>query len=451
VFVEPASGWTNMTQTAELTNTGNFAEVGFGSSVAISGDTVVAGAPQAYVGLDVQAGAAYVFVEASSGWTNMTQTAELSASDGEANDALGTSVAIAGDTVVAGAPDAQIGANANQGAVYAFVEPASGWTNMTQTAKLTASDGEADDILGSSVAASGDIVVASAPVVESPPPGAVYVFESTPPSITTPPVSQTVKAGQTVSFVAAASGTPAPGAQWYMNSGSGFQSIAGATDPTYSFTALASMNGYQYEVVFTNSAGSITSQVVTLTVTPSPYATTIAITPSIASPTYGEKLTFRAQVNSASPTPPSGTVQFEVDGNDLGSPVTLVSGAATSILTSALGAGSHAVTVVYSGSTGFLGKTTTVNLDVAKAVLTVTAENESKVQNAPNPPLAYTITGFVNGDTARVVSGKPVLSTTATKSSKPGTYAITVKIGTLSAKNYVFSKLESGVLTIRKG
>jgi FG-GAP repeat len=86
------------------------------------------------------------------------QQARLTASDGAANNQLGFSVAVSGDTIVAGAPFATIGAingiggNAGQGAAYVFVKPASGWANATETARLTASDGAANDQLGFSVA-----------------------------------------------------------------------------------------------------------------------------------------------------------------------------------------------------------------------------------------------------------------------------------------------------------
>ena len=68
------------------------------------------------------------------------QQAELTASDGAASDLLGFSVAISGDTVVAGAVIAD-GVHINQGAAYVFVKPGSGWASGTETAKLTASDG----------------------------------------------------------------------------------------------------------------------------------------------------------------------------------------------------------------------------------------------------------------------------------------------------------------------
>jgi hypothetical protein len=171
VFVKPASGWANATQTAELTASDGATGSYLGSSVAISGDTIVAGAP----GHSSGQGAAYVFVKPASGWANGNQTAELTAGDGVASDGFGSSVAISGDTVVAGAPSHQVGSNTSQGAGYVFVKPTSGWANGTQTAELTASDGAHSDKLGSAVAVSGNTAVAGA-VGRTGGQGAAYVF-----------------------------------------------------------------------------------------------------------------------------------------------------------------------------------------------------------------------------------------------------------------------------------
>jgi len=167
VFVKPSSGWANMTQTAKLTASDGGESEGFGYSVAISGDTVVVGA---YSDDDKGAGSgsAYVFVKPSSGWANMTQTAKLTASDGAVYDFFGFSVAISGDTVVAGA-------RGNANSAYVFVKPGSGWANMTQTAKLTSSDGAAGDLFGFSVTISGDTIVAGAPD-DNYDHGSAYVF-----------------------------------------------------------------------------------------------------------------------------------------------------------------------------------------------------------------------------------------------------------------------------------
>jgi hypothetical protein len=90
-------------------------------------------------------------------------------------------------------------------------------------------------------------------------------------------------------------------------------------------------------------------------------------------------------------------------------------------------------------------------LTVNKAHLTITADAQSKTYGDANPALTATITGFVNGDTASVVSGRPTLSTTATASSAVGSYPIkVVDAGTLGATNYDFpaAKFANGTLTV---
>jgi FG-GAP repeat len=180
VFVKPASGWKDATQTAELTASDGAAQDTFGGAVGISGDTVVASSASEKVGANDQQGAAYVFVKPAAGWKDATQTARLTASDGAAHDfaGIGNGVAISGDTIVVGAGAHEIGANADQGAAYVFVEPVSGWTDATQTAELTASDGGPSDLLGSAVSISGDTVVVGAPFhqVGISRQGAAYVF-----------------------------------------------------------------------------------------------------------------------------------------------------------------------------------------------------------------------------------------------------------------------------------
>lgn len=133
---------------------------GFGLySVAIDGDTIVVGVPfygGEFGGLFVNQGAAYVFVKTGASWTTMTQAAVLTASDAATDALLGTGVAIVGDTIAVGAP----AAGNLVPAVYIFVKPSTGWANMTQTAKLTASDG---GMAARTVSMSGNTIVASAP------------------------------------------------------------------------------------------------------------------------------------------------------------------------------------------------------------------------------------------------------------------------------------------------
>ncbi|HNG34653.1 MAG TPA: putative Ig domain-containing protein, partial [Blastocatellia bacterium] len=142
----------------------------FGYSVALEGDTLVLGAP----GQSSQRGAIYVFTRNGVTWA--AQGPKLLANDGAAGDRLGQSIALSGDTLVAGANQAKIGANLNQGAAYVFTRTGTTWAQQT---KFTAADGAANDEFGISVAISGDTAAAGAwrhKVGANDSQGAAYVF-----------------------------------------------------------------------------------------------------------------------------------------------------------------------------------------------------------------------------------------------------------------------------------
>ncbi len=176
VFVKPAGGWIDSTQTAKLTASDDTAFDFFGRSVSISGDTAIVGA---HLDDDVpsDSGSAYVFVKPAGGWIDSTQTAKLTASDAAASDQFGRSVSISGDIAIVGAfVDGDPGLNS--GSAYVFVKPAGGWIDSTQTAKLTASDAAASDNFGFSVSISGDTVIVGARLDDDVPSdsGSAYVF-----------------------------------------------------------------------------------------------------------------------------------------------------------------------------------------------------------------------------------------------------------------------------------
>ena len=163
VYEKPAAGWADATETAKLTASDGVDSDLLGASVAIDDETVVAGAPLPSAGGGLRPGAVYVFEKPATGWTNATQTAKLTASDAVNLDHLGQSVAISADTIVAGATGDDIGGHFSLGSLYVYEKPVTGWAASTETAKLTASDGLDFDELGSSVAMSGDVIVAGAP------------------------------------------------------------------------------------------------------------------------------------------------------------------------------------------------------------------------------------------------------------------------------------------------
>jgi uncharacterized repeat protein (TIGR01451 family) len=169
VFVRSGGTWTEQ-QKLVASDGAAFDE--FGGSVSISGDTVVVGARSDDAAAGQDTGAAYVFVRSGTTWT---EEQKLTAPDAVANDQLGWSVAVAGDTAVLGAPGADAGSDSDDGAAYVFVRSGSTWT---QQQKLAPSDGTTVDIFGESVALSGETALIGAPGVDPAVPGptAAYVF-----------------------------------------------------------------------------------------------------------------------------------------------------------------------------------------------------------------------------------------------------------------------------------
>jgi len=179
VFVKPASGWRSTMPTAELTATAGAGDEFFGESVAISAHTVLVGAPGRRVGRHAAQGAVDVFaVPRSSRAGTPSQLAELTAPDGQANDALGISVATSGQAAVAGADQHRVGETAGQGVAYIFAKPPTGWRHARETAQLTDAQGEQHELFGRTVAIWQNTVLVGAPNRrgEQPEQGAAYVF-----------------------------------------------------------------------------------------------------------------------------------------------------------------------------------------------------------------------------------------------------------------------------------
>jgi len=175
VFVRSGTNWT---QQAYLKASNTEEYDGFGTSAAISGDTIVVGAPSESSNatgvngnqtnnLAGTSGAAYVFVRNGTVWS---QQAYLKPSNTYLNWQFGTTVALDGNTIVVGAPaegNSATGVNGNQnlgdasisGAAYVFVRIG---TNWAQQAYLKASNTDSGDIFGNAVAVQADTIVVGA-------------------------------------------------------------------------------------------------------------------------------------------------------------------------------------------------------------------------------------------------------------------------------------------------
>jgi uncharacterized RmlC-like cupin family protein len=153
VFVRSGTNWN---QQQKLTAADGLAQENFGWSVSISGETIVVGAVNSTVGGNIAQGSAYVFIRTGTNWN---QQQKLNASDGGASDFFGESVAISGETIVIGATGDNIGNNSDQGSAYVFVRTGASWNQMQ---KLTASNGQAGDQFGISIAINGVTILVGA-------------------------------------------------------------------------------------------------------------------------------------------------------------------------------------------------------------------------------------------------------------------------------------------------
>ena len=161
VFAKPVDGaWAEATQVAKLMSSKPKLDDKLGTSVAVSGDVVVAGAPVGGV-TRRDFGAALVFVKPATGWTDDTENGVLTASDPSGADGFGVSVDIDSETIAVGA-FRHTAAASSSGAGYVFVKPDSGWASITESAKLTASDAAQQDGLGSSIAIHGETILIGA-------------------------------------------------------------------------------------------------------------------------------------------------------------------------------------------------------------------------------------------------------------------------------------------------
>lgn len=179
IFSVDAMGVWTQDHYIKASNTGLLDQ--FGTSVCLHGDTLVVGAPfekSAATGVNgnqaddsaIDAGAAYVFVRGGGTWT---QQAYLKAHNTQAFDTFGTTVALYGDTIAVGAPfedSSTTGVNGggrgdnsafNAGAVYVYERAGNAWT---QTAYVKASNTDAGDNFGQSVALWEDTLLVGAPL-----------------------------------------------------------------------------------------------------------------------------------------------------------------------------------------------------------------------------------------------------------------------------------------------
>ncbi|ABF43018.1 Integrin-like protein [Candidatus Koribacter versatilis Ellin345] len=226
---------------------------------------------------------------------------------------------------------------------------------------------------------------------------------------TTAFTSSELQNGETIGGVTLTSAGAATGA-----------SVAGSP---YSITPSAATGG-----TFTTSNYSITYVNASLTVNKA--TPTVSIWPAAGAITYGQSLA--SSVLSGGTASVGGTFGFTTPG----------------YIPPVAGTNAQSVTFTPADAVDYNLVSATVNVLVNKAPLTVSA-TATKYYGDANPTLTPTYTAFVNGDTSAALSGSPNLATTVTQTTTPGTYTITVTVGTLSSTNYSFTYV-NGSFTVAK-
>jgi len=146
-----------VTENARLVASDGAANNFFGTSAGLSGSLAVIGAYGNAPGGNSQQGAAYLFRGLDTATGTVTEAAKLTASDGAAGDRFGTATSVSGARALVAAARAAVGVNTQQGAVYLFTGLGTAAGSVTETARLTASDGAASMRFGDSVAMSGSV------------------------------------------------------------------------------------------------------------------------------------------------------------------------------------------------------------------------------------------------------------------------------------------------------
>ena len=230
----------------------------------------------------------------------------------------------------------------------------------------------------------------------------------------------------------------------------GAETLTISADPNDSFTATLPASdvpaGSAFFTATDTDGNNNTSQF------SSPETTTTVVSSSLNNTsTYGQSVTFTATVDAGSTPVTAGTVTFDVNGSPYpgASNLPLNSSGQASFSTTTLSvAGSpYTITAVYSGTPAVLAMSqANVSQTITPAVLTITANNATKVQGTTNPTFTAMYNGFVNGDSPSSLSGTLAFSTTATTSSPAGNYPI-VPSG-LTSTNYTITYSATGTLTI---
>ncbi|MGO9462978.1 MAG: beta strand repeat-containing protein, partial [Isosphaeraceae bacterium] len=178
------------------------------------------------------------------------------------------------------------------GGIISFSAPLSGASAVLSSDSATIGSNGAASITATAGATGGSFVVTGS-VAGTETTALFDLTDEVAPVVTSSPSDQSVVVGQPASFSASADGIPNASVQWQIEApgATTFSNISGATSTTYTFTPASSDDGDQFQAVFTNAAGSVTSNAASLQVL---YAPIITTEPASTSFNPGDLVTFTA-------------------------------------------------------------------------------------------------------------------------------------------------------------
>ncbi len=278
---------TSWVQQAKLTASDGVTDDRFGVSASLSGDTAIVGA-DADDDNGSNSGSVYIFQRSGTSWV---QQAKLTASDGGADDRFGISVSLSGNTAIVGA-HVDDDKGSSSGSAYIFQRSGTSWVQQT---KLTASDGVADDRFGVSVSLFGDAAIVGADVDDDK--GSAYIYSQLSIQIDSPSSSIVISKDYPVTFTGSVYGGLSPYTYWWDFGGNGGSPSEDPGNITFDTEGIHTIIFYA-----SDSAGAVAADSVDVTVDPTLTKPKID-TPSAITPIYtGVPVNFTGTVyGSASP------------------------------------------------------------------------------------------------------------------------------------------------------
>jgi hypothetical protein len=236
-----------------------------------------------------------------------------------------------------------------------------------------------------------------------------------------------------------AAGSPVPVA--LLSASSATATLTTASLAVGSHTITASYNGDS------NFAGSVATP---FTQTVGKAGTSTLVSSSVSPSVFGQSLVFTAVVSASDlgSVPPSGTVQFQIDGTDFATPVALTAGVARSAALSGLSVGEHTIQAIYSGDPNFTTSTGSLTQEVLNqtaSILVISAFPTPTVAGAPD---TFTVT--VEDSSGNIVPGYRGtihFSSSDSSASLPPDYTFTAADNGVHTFNAVFRTAGTQSLT----